>query len=825
MITLPSGFQKRALVKTYWLVRLTGATTTFRWSSGADVGVEDESYSYDGGRLATDFLDEISTSCDVLLQGGIQQTLELQLRLVNRDNYHTILTESEILHRRIEIGIAQENPIEEDVSELWLVDAVVTGYEADLEQGLLSIFVSSERNSVYTTDFPSQTLQDPGWRYSAIPGVTQVVPVLYGDWRSDLFDMTVFDPVFEHYSQYLFENRHSVSLVLLSQKNNILGQTVFLFGDHTLSDDTNASILYFVSGINRYATFGYALDDFEIVSDSEIGYPSDLAYLRSTSIDQVVLVSYSPTGVFTPADGADAAYENVAANPENVYDRQVETYAEMHGNDAAIGTIDSAYAHCGSFTFPYVMSQDTLVAESVLVHACIELVGDFAGNGESVKVRLMKTVAGSADDVIATSASITSTPDREDGILLVYEEGSDTEVIEDMYANPQDYYISVIWLHPSSLTGNSNFRVRIYSLSMGFGTTIPVDDEAYTKHAELSRKHRYIPTPFRRSVAGLQHAKSIIIEDYRMAENAIIHSELPLSNTSLSICTEGRPFGAWIGSRGGYTSGDIIPVHAYIIEDILRNYVGISATYIDTDSIDAAGHGTTGTRKDIRAYIQHTEQADVTAVLAALATESASLLTFRADRTAKLVSLDYTNPDVRTITPDHLRQDYRGRISSLSSTFLFDSVRMRYALNYNTSKYDKELFLNPAEFSLYRLWVSTDAIAQTDTRAGTPDTFTGLADAANTRLNRTREFLLETSTIRDDASALVLFKWLADWLLQERQIIELDTVYWSCVDLELGDPVSVSIPEYSGRAIVIGKTVHVTSDHVSLVLLTINPHS
>lgn len=55
----------------------------------------------------------------------------------------------------------------------------------------------------------------------------------------------------------------------------------------------------------------------------------------------------------------------------------------------------------------------------------------------------------------------------------------------------------------------------------------------------------------------------------------------------VAVECEGRTFGSWIGSRGGFSDGDLITNPVYMIEDILRNILGVPTARIDTASFDA----------------------------------------------------------------------------------------------------------------------------------------------------------------------------------------------------------------------------------------------
>ncbi|GAI73461.1 unnamed protein product, partial [marine sediment metagenome] len=61
-------------------------------------------------------------------------------------------------------------------------------------------------------------------------------------------------------------------------------------------------------------------------------------------------------------------------------------------------------------------------------------------------------------------------------------------------------------------------------------------------------------------------------------------------------------YGSWIEDGGRsvvYTEGQLIENPVFIIEDILRNELGLTSNEIDIDSFNTAGHKTTGTIGDV----------------------------------------------------------------------------------------------------------------------------------------------------------------------------------------------------------------------------------
>jgi hypothetical protein len=73
------------------------------------------------------------------------------------------------------------------------------------------------------------------------------------------------------------------------------------------------------------------------------------------------------------------------------------------------------------------------------------------------------------------------------------------------------------------------------------------------------------------------------------------------SNIFFDLDGGGKEFGAWIGEQGrntGHSSGDVITCPVYIIESILRDFLGLSDEEIHHQSFDVHGNTTDGTLKD-----------------------------------------------------------------------------------------------------------------------------------------------------------------------------------------------------------------------------------
>ena len=141
----------------------------------------------------------------------------------------------------------------------------------------------------------------------------------------------------------------------------------------------------------------------------------------------------------------------------------------------------------------------------------------------------------------------------------------------------------------SSLAGSfgGEGRVLLSISTIGGGAVdVDVNEIAVQTQVEPSNTFTYQGEPFISWISGNE-----VIREYTVAEVDIVF-----------VSGKGREYGSWIDADSrdnGYDEGDLIENPVYIIEDILRNELGLTSSEIDYDSFDTAGNTTDGTIGDV----------------------------------------------------------------------------------------------------------------------------------------------------------------------------------------------------------------------------------
>ena len=141
----------------------------------------------------------------------------------------------------------------------------------------------------------------------------------------------------------------------------------------------------------------------------------------------------------------------------------------------------------------------------------------------------------------------------------------------------------------SSLTG---LTVGIAINAMGGGTgDVDIKELGLVFGVESDKTYTY--TRIHQGAIGNR------IGQYRIYD---VEEEIELPETEMVfISGKGREYGAWVDAdsrNNGYNAGDLIENPTYIIEDILRNELGLASANIRYTTFDTTGNTTNGTLKD-----------------------------------------------------------------------------------------------------------------------------------------------------------------------------------------------------------------------------------
>lgn len=241
---------------------------------------------------------------------------------------------------------------------------------------------------------------------------------------------------------------------------------------------------------------------------------------------------------------------------------------------------------------------------------------------------------------------------------------------------------------------------------------------------------------------------------------------------------DGERFGSWIeaGRSNGYSSGGL-DRYIYIIETILRSELGLTDTEIDKISFDEAGNTTDGDRKDWLFDGSVKEQNDSVEVIKKFCQE-AGLIYFQNYENKESIKALKKKTAVKTIDRTTIQEN-----SPVTKLSPLDTVYNEFYIHYRRNSQDvyaATLYVTAGDHNL-----------SSNTRSGTPNTYTGLCSDSQSKYLQTKRFELECDWILDDATAEKLIKWLAEWHCYRKYIIEFETDGLDDIGLELGDQVKI----------------------------------
>lgn len=231
---------------------------------------------------------------------------------------------------------------------------------------------------------------------------------------------------------------------------------------------------------------------------------------------------------------------------------------------------------------------------------------------------------------------------------------------------------------------------------------------------------------------------------------------------------KGRKFGAWVDAdsrNNGYNSGDLIQQPAYILESILRDVLGLTSTTIDYASFDTAGNTTDGKRDNWLFDRSVYRQQSSLALCDSLMQESVCAYIRDSNNKEKIVALDDHTPALSLDSGDVLNESGRPivSVSQVHTSKIFNEFFLNYRFNYGSRAYDKQLFVTASDNNL---------TSNTRSDKSPLDTYEGLCSTSQTYYNVTRRWSFDSDWIRDDATAELFIKIMADWLAFRKWIVE-----------------------------------------------------
>lgn len=241
---------------------------------------------------------------------------------------------------------------------------------------------------------------------------------------------------------------------------------------------------------------------------------------------------------------------------------------------------------------------------------------------------------------------------------------------------------------------------------------------------------------------------------------------------------EGEVFGSWIetGRSNGYGVAQLNR-YTYIMETILRSELSLTDTEINIVSFDEVGNTTDGDRKDWLFDGSVKEQNDSVEIIKKFCRE-AGLIYFQNYENKESIKALKKKTAVKTIDRTTIQEDLPvTKLSPLDT--VYNEFYIRYRRN-SQDVYAATIFVTASDHNL-----------SSNTRSGTPNTYTGLCSDSQSKYQQTKRFELKCDWILDDATAELLIKWLAEWYCYRKYIAPFETDGLDHIGLEMGDQIKI----------------------------------
>ena len=239
------------------------------------------------------------------------------------------------------------------------------------------------------------------------------------------------------------------------------------------------------------------------------------------------------------------------------------------------------------------------------------------------------------------------------------------------------------------------------------------------------------------------------------------------------LAAKGRKFGSWITADGrsiGYATTDLIENPALIIESLFRDEVELVSAQINIASFNDLANTTDGRRKDWKFARSILEQAGCLDVVHNIAEEAGLVSIHDYANLVRVVALDHYNPSLQ-LNNAHIveiagRPQVRVRQSHVK--YICNEFFLNYKFNNGSGNFDKQFFITATDHNL---------VGNARNDKSPLNTYTGLCTQSQSMYNVVQRWTFDADWIRDDATAELFIKLMADWLALRKWEIEADLWY------------------------------------------------
>jgi len=253
------------------------------------------------------------------------------------------------------------------------------------------------------------------------------------------------------------------------------------------------------------------------------------------------------------------------------------------------------------------------------------------------------------------------------------------------------------------------------------------------------------------------------------------------SSENKTMGVQGAEFGSWIDQDGrdnGFNAGQLIQRGAYPIEVILRDELGLVSSQINYGSFDLLGNITDGERKDWYSATAIDSQENSLRIIANYCRQFGTIYLQDYQDKEKVVALKKKTAG-KTIDRTTLQMEtLQVKLSDIAMVF------NEFYLNYD------KLWLT-GNFRATRYLTASGTNMSSNSRGGTPNTYTGLCSDSQSKYNLTRRLTLDCNWIHSVTTIDLLLKWLAEWHCYRKYIFEFQSAGLDHINWELGDQIKI----------------------------------
>jgi len=271
------------------------------------------------------------------------------------------------------------------------------------------------------------------------------------------------------------------------------------------------------------------------------------------------------------------------------------------------------------------------------------------------------------------------------------------------------------------------------------------------------------------------------------------------SDANIYFSVKGFSYGSWISTArsNGYTTSNIIEQPAYLVEYILREYLGEVSNNIDMDSFDVVGNTTDGKRDGWLCGASIGAQRSAMEWIRQICSEFGMILYQDPNDASgylrwRLVALPTTSDSVYLdLSELSIHADYQTGHPSLFRCYwtrqsdIKNDIYLNYKKNYTLGKFDKAVYVSD---------IAGDGTMATNLTTGTgalrDTTYVAWMEESQSAYDLVRPAVYNLEFIRDTTTAENLLKLLCDYYAFKRFKIDVNLLKTSeTMTLRLGDVV------------------------------------